>query len=262
MKTSGILLLLSALLIGLKVVKPELTGILFFSDKGAPKNSIVKFWMNKFEYKNMPDTLTVNFKHLKLDGGETIELEILPEGPNQTACFVIPENQTYSVVKDTLIIHAQRSVRDASYIKIYKNIESIEVVGGTTLFINNVNQRHLNIHVKDKSKLKLIRMWISRNVILDDVPMLENFKVKATGESHVELSNLVTSTISADINNSMLKYWSSLEADTLQVNLSGKSNARSMNFPEENGVNTLIVSGNKTYFKPDLVGKGVKFVEE
>lgn len=260
MKTSGILLLLSALLIGLKVTRPELTGILLLSDKGAPKNSIVKFWMNTFEYKNTPDTLTVNFKHLKLEGGGTTELEILPEDPKQTACFVIPENQTYRVVNDTLIIHAQRSVRNASYIQIYKNIASIEVVDGTTLFISNVNQSFLTIHVKDKSKLELVRMWTNRNLIPDNKPMLENFTVKATGESHVELSNLVTSHISADINNSMLKYWSSLVADTMQVNLSGKSNVRSMNFPEESGVNMLKVSGNKTYFKRHLVGKGVKLV--
>lgn len=256
MKTSLSLLMLSALLIGLKAVKPELTGVLLLDSYGEPKNNIVRFWMEKFDYKNTPDTLTVNFKHLKLAGGEKINLEIQPQDSAQTVYFLIPSNQTFEMANDTLIIHSQSSLRAGSYIKVKGNVESIDVTGGTTLLINQVRQNFLHINVKDRSNLQLIsNVWTGEVLIKNGMPALENLRIKATGESNVELRNLATTHVSVDVNNSMLKYWSNLTADTLQVNLGGKSNVKMMDQALQNGVNTLIVSGNKTYFKPDLAGK-------
>ena len=49
MKNSVILLIVSALLIGLKLVKPEITGVLVYGPNEKPKNGIVKFWEEKYK---------------------------------------------------------------------------------------------------------------------------------------------------------------------------------------------------------------------
>lgn len=262
MKTSGILLIVSLFLMGLKVVKPELTGIILLKENGEPKNSIVSFWMNAFDHKNTPDTLTVDFKHLKVEGGEKINLEILPEEGEASACFMFPESQTWRMAGDTLIIHAKNNLK-GSYIKIYNDVKSLDVVGGTRLLINQMKQGSLQIEVRDRSKLILVsNVWTSGGPDPADMRRLENLRIKASGESLVELSNLVATSVSADIRNSMLKYWSNLVTDTVQVNLRGKSNVKAMDWTQKSAIGTLVVSGDKTCFKPEFVGEGVRLVVE
>ena len=256
MKTSYTVLLLSVMLIGLKVVRPELTGILLLNSFGEPKNNIVRFWMEKFEYKILPEILTVNFKYLKLEGGDKMDLEILPADSTRTVCFLTPGSQTYEMVKDTLVIRSQRNLRDASYIKVYGNVESLDVVGGTEVLLGRVSQNTLRIHVKDRSKLKTMSPLLGKK----DKSVMENISIKAAGESNVELRTLAARNISVDVNNSMVKYGFAVAADTMQVNLSGKSNVKAVDVSHKSGINTLIVSGNKTYFKPDSIGYGVRLV--
>lgn len=261
MKTSGILLLISVLLIGLKVLKPELTGILLVSHSNAPKNNIVEFWMKSLKYKGDSDTLRQGFRHLRLDGGGAVRLEVLPGEASEVFCLVAPTGRYFKRQNDTLVIDSRGSSKPIR-LQVYGMLESIDVIHGTSLEIERIRQTSLYVNVADRSRVELISSMISGNFPEDTQPAVEELLVTASGESRVELRQLKTSSISAEVYNSMLHYSYDLKADTLKVHLRGKSNTRAMNFSKESGVRHLKVSGDTTYFTPYLKGKGVALFME
>ncbi len=261
MKTSNILLSIAAILVLIWLNIPALTGKITLTDKGTPVNGLSKFWQDKYDialHREIQNTM----KHIKIIGDtdhySRIYLNLYPISDSTKArpnklFSESPQNFSYKTVKDTLIL----TVKGYANINIHhrEEISSITGVNNCYLTLGKLQQRDVDISADNKST---VRFYPGQS---DKRFHMNNMTVKASNGSKIELIDLKADKISAQIMNGLLEYDSSVSIDTLNIKLAGKSSVRTLS--EENatvGLKNLIISGDKTYFKPDFVGKGVTVV--
>lgn len=231
---------------------PSLSGTMRLSKEGEPLDLLSKLWASnrKVELKkSYPD----NIRILKIEGNGHRASISLSSGENSYFSKDIYNFNT-RVTNDTLFFDISNpttfSLNDMG------NLEKI-IFNNTEGHIS-VNQRkdNLALEINDGTN---INMYTGKPEYEEF--QINNLQLNLQDKSMLKINAAKIKSIKADLKDAELNYSNELAADTVLANLHGRSIVKSDAQTSVHELKTLIVQGNKQYFKESFVGKNVQLIK-
>ncbi|PRD47318.1 hypothetical protein [Sphingobacterium haloxyli] len=255
MKTSHTLFALTVLLATLSAVFFGSMGNVKMTHENQPINTLSKLWMKQYDLK-VTHELSQPARYLKVIGNGTASRTYIhiQKTEHPSLFSMTPQNFTHEIKNDTLFIYTTNNYNTIN-IRQQTPIEQI-ILRQENAFIMGINQDRLSIDVQESSSLNLGDNWYNR----EKLDSISHLNLLAADRSNVRLSKLEIKKATVKLENAVLNYDASVEADSLMVSLKERSTVSSKNQGVINQVNNLIVSGDKQYFAKEFAGKNVDVV--
>lgn len=249
MKTSHILFVIALFMGASATFYTGFIGNIKMTTVNKPINSISTFWLKCYDIKVTQD-LPHPIKHIKVTGGndKNLYLKFQKNQTEESTLFSVdPQNFSYEVVGDSLLIQIKSSYAN---ITLQQNapIASIEAQE-VSVNLNSIVQEKLHIAATDKGRFSLSYPF-QRNEQQDSIGKLT---IRAANAANVFLDNVAINTSNALMDDAVLHYTPSTQMDSLAVHLQGRSSVT--NDFNESRIAGIHISGNKKYFKKELLGK-------
>jgi len=253
MKKSFIYFGISLIITLCTVIFPSLSGKMRLNRDGEPLDLLSKLWASGHKValkKTYPDNIRV----LKIEGNGHRASISLTTGENSYFSKDIYNFNT-RVTNDTLFFDVSKpitfSLRDVG------NLEKI-ILNNTEGYIS-VNQRkdNLALEINDGANINLFT-----DSVKNESFRIHKLQLNLQDKSTLKINAAKIQSIKADLKDAELNYSNELAADTVFVNLQGRSIVKSDAQTSVHELKTLIVQGNKQYFKEALVGKNVQLIKK
>jgi len=234
------------------IIFPSLSGTMRLNKEGEPLDLLSKLWASGHKValkKTYPDNIRV----LKIEGNGHWTSINLFNGENSYSSKDI-YNYTTHVSNDTLLLNVSNTTAF-----------SLNDMGNLEKIIFNNAEGQISVHQrKDNLALEINN---SANINLHtDKPDYEEFQINnlqlsLQDKSTLKINAAKIKSIKADLKDAELNYSNELAADTILANLHGRSIVKSDSQTSVHELKTLIVQGNKQYFKETFVGKNVQLIK-
>ena len=230
---------------------PSLTGSIMLDENEKPKGFLSKLWAgNKTEF--MTHSYPNDIRVVRIEGSSNpVNVDLL-EGEKKLFSPT-PNSHKLRFSKDTLII----KTNNAAYLQLYASNNLTKII------FEHVTG---NLSIKDRKTPFKVELIQSSTIRLnlpslagdDSTDVITDLNLFVSDKSVATLVSGKAKSIVARVNNAELNYSNVVAVDSASVQLAGRSIVKSLSFDNEHKLNNLIVSGNKQYFKPELIGNNVQ----
>lgn len=254
MKKTTIYFSLATALAACLFLFPSLTGSIIVDKNDKPTDFLSKLWAGdrtEFITRSYPENIRV----LKIEGnGRSVNIRLGQSADDNKYFSPNPNSYKARIVKDTLIIKNS----EAMYLQLHKNTKINKIVLQNTggLIEQSEMETPVDIELHEASNVRLV-LPKSENATL-----IKNTRIFVYNQSIASLINGSVQTLDAYVDNAELNYSNAVVIDSANVQLVGRSIVKSSAVHEAQNVKTLTVSGDKQYFKPELIGHKVELLQK
>ncbi|MBD1434129.1 hypothetical protein H8B06_14925 [Sphingobacterium sp. DN00404] len=253
MKTSNILFILAiaTAILGIRFTESLCTVTMTLDNK--PIDNISKFWLKRYDLK-VTQELPQPIKHIKVTGDTDKELQLeihKTQGAENNLFSHNPQQFDYKTVGDSLLIHVT-----GKYARIdLRQATPVEDVEAQYINVNiqHIMQDKFRIAAMDGSQFFLKRNYLRR----DEQDTIGYLTIESTKQANVTLANIYINNANVSLNDAVLSYSSTTQIDSLSVHLDGRSTVKLNSGDKGQQVANISLSGNKQFFKKELLGKDV-----
>lgn len=228
---------------------PSLSGEVILNQKEEPVGLFSKLWAAGRPIK-LTQSYPEGIRVLKIDAhGNSLNL-LLNKGDNSYYSRDL-KKFTASISKDTLIIQM-------------KGLASFFVTDNGNLEKIIIDQANAGISMGAAKELLTLELNNCKDINLTQSNKvnfaLSHLQLNLRGKSKLNLGEGRLKSITAQLSDAELNYSNKLSVDTAYVNLQGRSTVKSTDAGSVQELKTLLLNGNKQFFKANLIGKNVALV--
>lgn len=262
MKTSNIIFVSVLALFLVVGFVPQLLGIMKIDRDNKPIDLMSQLLYDHTSRSDELNRVLPKFKYIQVDGrNHDFSLTLYKSEVAKTR--IIGSSLTNVIVdvkNDTLFLASRNNKYDLLNLEIGHEVKQ--------LTINNANiqswispplLKNLHIQVQGQSEFVLQPFTPPHEEKADVIlPFIPRLSIAASEQSRVHLSYQHIGQLQVNLQEAMLRYLSNLKVDTMNVKLVGKSTVSSSQIFDNNQIQVLNVSGDKDFFRKDLIGRNVQ----
>lgn len=237
---------------------PQLLGLMKIGPDNKPVDFLSRFWFDQSDQPSHQHSLP-KFRHIELDGGgRNFSLTLNKNKSYASEAFSDTyKNLSVAVKNDTLFITSLNKRGNYITLDIGHQLSHLTVKHAD---VNVIIAQELvdNMHLNVLGQSEFVFNHFTREEADTLQKVIPKLTVVVSEQSKAYLLDSYIGQLDVDLQEGLLRYSPKLKVDTMNVKLAGKSAVSSTQFDDNNQVHVLNVSGDKDYFRKELIGQNVQ----